>query len=72
MARGSLNELDAGGPTIEEKPLEEAHEQEYRDEIMGALLDPKKVQEAMALEIEYMMVTVLVLLNVFVNRNCRS
>jgi len=68
--QGRLHAMDGGGPTVEERsPEEEWQEWEeehsrkrqtqgdgkrYYDEVTGKELDPKLVQEARTLEVEYM------------------
>ena len=50
---GALLDLEAGGPTVEEQPPEEAWT-EYYDNVSGAKLDPELVKQARALEIDFM------------------
>ena len=43
---GYLNEFSAGGVTVEEKDPTEEWEEQFRDEISGAVLKPEDVQIA--------------------------
>ena len=49
---GFLHEFDAGGPTVEEKDPTEEWQEEYRDEISGALLKPEDVKAAREEEVK--------------------
>ena len=51
---GRLMPMEAGGPTIDEAPPEDAWAERYYDEVTGVVLDPQLVKEGRRAEVDFM------------------